>query len=431
MSRGRRALILIMLAVIGIVATVSSVHIFRRQPQPGPAIAGLASTPPLGWNSWNVFGCNIDEQRIERTAQAMVSSGMRDAGYRYVVVDDCWFDPRRNASGELRANPARFPHGMKAVADFVHARGLLFGIYASPGEATCAQNGGSYPGRTGSRGHEIQDAQTFARWGVDYVKYDWCGPPADVDELVDSFTIMRDALRATGRPILYSINPNSGTVIPPSRYDSFTGVATMTRVSQDLVPAWGAIDAYDTSLGIVDALANAAGPGFRCTPQPGFFCDYDMLVAGAPQVAGIDLPPLNTAESRAQLALWAEWGSPLIAGNDLTHMPEDIRALLINRDLLAIDQDSLRASATALAGSGGTIWTRPLGDGSTAIVIVNRDDVAQPFRAAFSALGLPKARRFDVLDVFSGQRSVQQLTYRTSLAAHDARLLRVRAIGDQ
>ncbi|WP_255788530.1 glycoside hydrolase family 27 protein, partial [Mycobacteroides abscessus] len=221
MSRGRRALILIMLAVIGIVATVSSVHIFRRQPQPGPAIAGLASTPPLGWNSWNVFGCNIDEQRIERTAQAMVSSGMRDAGYRYVVVDDCWFDPRRDASGELRANPARFPHGMKAVADFVHARGLLFGIYASPGEATCAQNGGSYPGRTGSRGHEIQDAQTFARWGVDYVKYDWCGPPADVDELVDSFTIMRDALRATGRPILYSINPNSGTVIPPSRYDSF------------------------------------------------------------------------------------------------------------------------------------------------------------------------------------------------------------------
>lgn len=428
MSRGRRALILIVLAAIGIAATVLSVHTFRRHGESGPAIAGLASTPPLGWNSWNAFGCNIDERRIEQTADAMVSSGMRDAGYRYVVIDDCWFDPQRDASGELRANPARFPSGMKAVADFVHARGLLFGIYASPGEATCAQNGGSYPGHTGSRGHETQDAQTFARWGVDYLKYDWCGPPADVDELVDSFTTMRDALRATGRPIVYSINPNSGTVVPPDQYDRFNGVASMTRVSQDLVPAWDAIDAYDTSLGVVDALTNAARPDFRCTARPGFFCDYDMLVAGAPQLTGVNLPPLNEAESRSQLALWAEWGSPMIAGNDLAHMPEAIRALLINRDLLAIDQDSLRAPATPLAGSDGTIWTRPLADGSTAIVIVNRDNVAQPFRAAFSALGLPKTRQFDVLDVFSGQRSVQKLTYRIGLAAHDAALLRVRAI---
>lgn len=431
MSRGRSALILIVLAVIGVAATVLSVHAFRRHAPAGPAIDGVTSSPPLGWNSWNVFGCNIDERRIEQAAEAMVSTGMRDAGYRYVVIDDCWFDPRRDESGELRANPARFPHGMKAVADFVHARGLLFGIYASPGEATCAQNGGSYPGRTGSRGHETQDAQTFARWGVDYLKYDWCGPPADVDELVDSFTIMRDALRATGRPIVYSINPNSGTVVPPGQYERFRGVATMTRVSQDLVPAWDAIDAYDTSLGVVDALTNAARPEFRCSAQPGFFCDYDMLVAGAPQVAGINLPPLNEAESRSQLALWAVWGSPLIAGNDLARMPDSLRALLINRELLAIDQDSLRAPAVSLPGSAGTIWTRPLADGSTAIVIVNRDDSAQPFRAAFSALGLPKTRQFDVLDVFAGTRSVQKLTYRTSLAAHDAVLLRVRAIDDQ
>ncbi|MGH3726892.1 MAG: glycoside hydrolase family 27 protein [Mycobacterium sp.] len=428
MSHRRRALILIVLVVIGAAATVMSVRMFRHHAESVPAISALATTPPLGWNSWNAFGCNINETRIKQTADAMVSSGMRDAGYRYVVIDDCWFDPQRGPSGELRANLARFPSGMKAMADYVHARGLLFGLYESPGDATCAQNGGSYPGQTGSRGHEDQDAQTFADWGVDYLKYDWCGLPASVDKLVDSFTTMRDALRATGRPIFYSINPNSGTVVPPGEYDRFDGVASMTRVSQDLVPAWDAIDAYATSLGVVDALTNAASPRFSCTPRTGFFCDYDMLTVGSPQVTGINLPPLDAAESRSQLALWSEWGSPLLAGNDLARMPDEVRALLINRDLIAIDQDSLRAPATMLAGSNGALWTRPLADGSTAIVIVNRDNAPQPVRAAFSALGLPKKKQFDVLDVFSGRRSVQHLTFRTSLAPHDAVLLRVRAI---
>ncbi|CAM5280993.1 alpha-galactosidase [Streptomyces canarius] len=157
--------------------------------------------------------------QVRQAADAMVSSGMRDAGYRYVVVDDCWFDPQRDAAGNLRADPAKFPNGMRALGDYIHGKGLKFGIYQVPGERTCAQTSGAYPGSTGSRGHEAQDAATFASWGVDYLKYDWCSSSGTRDEQVARFTLMRDALRATGRPIVYSINPNSFHAITGSTYD--------------------------------------------------------------------------------------------------------------------------------------------------------------------------------------------------------------------
>lgn len=137
-----------------------------------------ALTPPLGWNSWNSFGCGVTETAIRQAADAMVSSGMKDAGYQYVVVDDCWFDPQRDSQGALRANASKFPSGMKALGDYIHGRGLKFGIYQVPTDRTCAQRTGTYPGSTGSAGHEVQDATTFASWGVDYLKYDWCSPPA-------------------------------------------------------------------------------------------------------------------------------------------------------------------------------------------------------------------------------------------------------------
>ncbi|WP_281283999.1 glycoside hydrolase family 27 protein [Nonomuraea deserti] len=163
----------------------------------------------MGWNTWNTFGCDINETLIKQTADALVSSGMRDLGYQYVVVDDCWFDPDRDPAGNLQANPSRFPGGMKALGDYLHARGLKFGLYQAPLDRTCAQYFGAYPGATGSLGHEVQDARQFAAWGVDYLKYDWCSPTGTIDDQVRTFAKMRDALAATGRPILYSINPNS------------------------------------------------------------------------------------------------------------------------------------------------------------------------------------------------------------------------------
>ncbi|HCS56564.1 MAG TPA: glycoside hydrolase family 27 protein, partial [Gordonia polyisoprenivorans] len=176
----------------------------------GTAIGGLPATPPMGWNSWNSFGCTITEQIVRAQADALVSSGMAAKGYRYVVVDDCWMAPDRNAGGQLVADPVRFPSGMAALADYVHARGLKFGIYAGAREKTCAQFGGTYPGTTGSGGHELTDARTFASWGADFVKYDWCSGDSAHDDQVASFTAMRDAIRSTGRPMVYSINPNSG-----------------------------------------------------------------------------------------------------------------------------------------------------------------------------------------------------------------------------
>ncbi len=230
---GRRLLRLVAAAALTVTASLTAAAHSNASAAPGsPAL-----TPPLGWNSWNSFGCGVTEAQIRETTDAMVSSGMREAGYRYVVVDDCWFDPQRDAAGNLRANPAKFPSGMKALGDYIHNKGLKFGIYQVPGERTCAQTSGAYPGSTGSRGHETQDAATFASWGVDYLKYDWCSSSGTRDEQVARFTLMRDALRATGRPIVYSINPNSFHDITGATYN-WGEVADLWRTTEDLLDIW-------------------------------------------------------------------------------------------------------------------------------------------------------------------------------------------------
>ncbi|MDX3245872.1 glycoside hydrolase family 27 protein, partial [Streptomyces sp. ME18-1-4] len=189
---GRRLLDLLAAAALTLTASFAACVDSTAAAAPGsPAL-----TPPLGWNSWNSFGCGITEAQVRQAADAMVSSGMKDAGYQYVVVDDCWFDPQRDAAGNLRANSAKFPSGIKALGDYIHSKGLKFGIYQAPNEKTCAQGVGTYPGSTGSKGHETQDAATFASWGVDYLKYDWCSSSGTRDEQVARFTLMRDALRA-------------------------------------------------------------------------------------------------------------------------------------------------------------------------------------------------------------------------------------------
>ena len=198
---------------------------------------GVARTPPMGWNSWNTFGCNINETLIRQTADAMVSSGLRDLGYQYVIVDDCWFNPNRDGAGNLQGDPSRFPSGMRALGDYLHVRNLKFGIYQVPADKTCAQYFGAYPGATGSRGHEVQDARQFAAWGVDYLKYDWCSPDGSIDDQVTTFAKMRDALAASGRPIVYSINPNSiHAKTGPQR--NWGDVANLWRTTEDITNAW-------------------------------------------------------------------------------------------------------------------------------------------------------------------------------------------------
>jgi alpha-galactosidase len=259
-----------------------------------------ALTPPLGWNSWNSFGCGITEAQVREAADAMVSSGMRDAGYRYVVVDDCWFDPQRDAAGNLRANPTKFPSGMKALGDYIHSKGLKFGIYQAPNEKTCAQGVGTYPGSTGSKGHEAQDATTFASWGVDYLKYDWCSGSGTLSEQIAQFTIMRDALRATGRPIVYSINPNSFHSPTGDKYN-WREVADLWRTTEDLLDIWQNNNTNSYPMGVGNVL-DVTAP-LAAQSGPGHWNDPDMLVVGR--------PGLSLTESRSHFALWALMSAPL------------------------------------------------------------------------------------------------------------------------
>ncbi|WP_229691233.1 glycoside hydrolase family 27 protein, partial [Sphaerisporangium melleum] len=225
-------------AVSAVVAVASAAVVVTTGAAPAQALEnGVGRTPPMGWNSWNTFGCNISESLIKQMADAMVNSGLRDLGYQYVVVDDCWMNSTRDSAGNLQANASRFPSGMKALGDYLHGKGLKFGIYQAPLDKTCAQYFNSYPGATGAQGHEEQDARQFAAWGVDYLKYDWCSPSGTIDDQVRTFAKMRDALAATGRPILYSINSNSvHDKTGPRR--NWGDVANIWRTTEDITNKW-------------------------------------------------------------------------------------------------------------------------------------------------------------------------------------------------
>ncbi|MFW0787208.1 glycoside hydrolase family 27 protein [Gordonia sp. CPCC 206044] len=361
------------------------------------AIEGLAPTPPMGWNSWNTFGCNITEQTVRAQADALVASGLREAGYRYVIVDDCWSADQRAADGTLQADPRRFPSGMAALGEYLHDRGLRFGLYSGASDKTCTQYLGDRPGATGSRGHERRDAATFASWQVDYLKYDWCSSDSDHDGQVEAFTAMRDAIRDTGRPIVYSINPNSGIAgsVPGADFD-WGGVATMTRITNDITPAWSTNGDDSDAQGILD-IVDAAAP-LASRVRPSSFNDPDMLVVG---VDGN--PGLTTAQQRTQMSMWAMMAAPLIAGNDLTHMSSETVDLLRNRAIIAIDQDQ-RVSAGAPVGNDPEIWSRAIGDKGLVVSLTNRSDHPRRMSVTMASLGLVGDKTVNAIDAWTGRR---------------------------
>ncbi|ROZ93718.1 glycoside hydrolase family 27 protein [Gordonia sp. OPL2] len=363
----------------------------------GTAIDGLPPTPPMGWNSWNTFGCNVTEQIVREQADALVSSGLRDAGYRYVIVDDCWTADRRADDGTLQADPRRFPSGMAALGRYLHDRGLQFGLYSGASDKTCAQFVGNHPGATGSKGHEVTDAQTFADWKVDYLKYDWCSGDSDHDRQVESFTAMRDAIRDTGRPMVYSINPNSGVSgsVPGTEYD-WGGVATMTRATNDIAAAWATNADPSGSQGIVE-IVDAVAP-LASRVRAGSFNDPDMLVVGVDS-----RPGLTMAQQRTQLSMWAMMAAPLIAGNDLTRMSSQTLALLRNRAIIDIDQDH-RVSAGAPVGDDMEVWTRAIGDKGLVVSMTNRDDHPRTMSVSLTSLGLSGDDTVTAVDAWTGRR---------------------------
>lgn len=409
---------------MGLVASASALAI-------APAVAAPVSTPaavaeesaapkpPLGWNSWNTFACNIDENKIKTAADAMVSSGMRDAGYEYVVVDDCWQASTRAADGSLQADPTRFPSGMKALGDYIHDKGLKFGIYQAPRTKTCAQFFGATPGATGAQGHETQDANTFASWGVDYLKYDWCSDEGTLQEQIDAFTVMRDALRATGREIVYSINPNS---IRPNRgaeYD-WGGIADMWRTTEDITAAWSSGCTADCFMGVTEILDVQAG--LTAWNGPGHWNDPDMLEVGKNNI-------LSPTENRAHFGMWALMASPLIAGNNITSMTPDTRSILTNADLIAVNQDADGIQASRVRDDGDTeVWAKPLADGSVAVGLLNRGEAAAAEISTTAAeIGLPAAANYTMKELYSTAVSNTTGRITASVPRHGLSVFRVAA----
>ncbi|MEV0646377.1 ricin-type beta-trefoil lectin domain protein [Phytomonospora sp. NPDC050363] len=375
---------------------------------------GVARTPPMGWNTWNTFGCNINETLIRQTADAIVSTGMRDRGYQYVVVDDCWFNPNRDSAGNLQGDPNRFPSGMKALGDYLHGKGLKFGIYQVPADRTCAQYFGAYPGATGSRGHEVQDARQFAAWGVDYLKYDWCSPEGSIDEQVATFARMRDALAATGRPIVYSINPNSiHAKTGPLR--DWGDVANLWRTTEDITNAWdtGQSNGYPMGIkNIVDVNVPLAGYA-----APGGFNDPDMMEVGR--------SGLTDTEQRSHFALWAVMAAPLIAGNDIRGSNAATLAILNNAELVAVNQDPLGLQAIQVTSDGTRrVLAKRLGNGDVAVALFNQGSSSTTVSTTAAAIG-KTGSSFTLRDLWTGATSTTTGGISATVPAHGTAVFRV------
>jgi alpha-galactosidase len=335
----------------------------------------------MGWNSWNRFQCDIDEGRIRAAADALVATGMKDAGYQYVVIDDCWHGAR-DAHGDIQPDPKRFPSGMKALADYVHARGLKFGIYSDAGAKTCA-------GRPGSLGHEYQDAAQYAAWGVDYLKYDWCD--TGTQDARTAYTLMSDALRATGRPIVFSMC-EWGTAKP---WLWARDVGNLWRTTGDITDSWRRTKATPSwAHGVIDILDEQVG--LESFAGPGHWNDPDMLEVGN--------GGMTDTEYRAHFSLWAMLAAPLIAGNDLSAMRPEIKAILTNREVIAVDQDALGMEGRRVAKDGDDeVWARPLKGGGRAVVLLNRGETAHAIRVNWEDLGYPEHLTAAVRDLWRAQ----------------------------
>ena len=375
----------------------------------------LGITPPMGWNSWNTFTHAINEDLIKETADAMVSSGLKDAGYEYVVIDDCWSLRQRGENGELVPDPEKFPNGMKAVADYVHSKGLKFGMYSCDGTHTCA-------GFPGSFEHEFQDAATFAGWGVDYLKYDNCYKPAHMDGET-LYKRMSLALRNCGRDILFSAcNWGSDDV-----WSWIQGSgAQLFRSTGDIQDSW-------------ESIKNLALSQMNKTAYSGPFChnDIDMLVVGMyggsnDEFIGGKLGGCTDVEYRTHFSLWAIMSSPLMIGCDIRKMSEATKATLTNPDVIAINQDiECRGPYVVPGHDPAAIFSlvKPMSDGSLAIGMFNLGDRKAQVNLPFWDMGIPAAAGvgLEMTDCWTHENEGRFTErYAASIEPHDCKLLRAR-----
>jgi alpha-galactosidase len=355
----------------------------------------------MGWNSWNHFGCSVTEAEVKAAADSIVADGLRADGYEYVNVDDCWQAPQRDRHGRLHADPTRFPDGMAALAAYVHGKGLKFGIYAAPGGRTCAERYQGYPGRLGSLGHEQQDADTFASWGVDYLKYDWCGAEREGVAHEQAFARMRAALDASGRPIVLSIHDKPEQPVPAWR----SWVSELSRTTPDIQDSWGSV------VSIARATLKAGKAGTK-----GHWNDPDMLEVGN---GGMTLD-----EQLSHFVLWAQLSAPLLVGCDLrTASPEAVR-ILGERSIIRIDQDPLGTAPSIVASSSTELaLLKRLADGTSALSITNLSNAPETFTVPARVLG--RGGDFRAENLWTGDAAASRDRVTVRLDAHATALYRL------
>lgn len=332
-----------LLLILGIILSVEGLRAQKYEE--------LAKTPQMGWNSWNKFACDINEELIREIADAMIEKGIADAGYVYINLDDCWHASERDADGFIQCDAERFPSGIKALADYVHERGLKLGIYSDAGTHTCG-------GRLGSLGHEYQDALQYARWGIDYLKYDWCS--TDNINAKGAYTLMSNALRAAGRPILFSMC-EWGTAKP---WEWAKDIAHSWRTTGDIWLSFDQVQDLGTwkawsVMHILDMNAD-----LRRYAGPGHWNDPDMLEVGN---------GLTQSEDRAHFTMWCMLSAPLILGNDIRTVSDQTLDIILNRRVIAIDQDPLGVQGYRFLDEGDfEVWLKPLAGGDWAFCMLNR-----------------------------------------------------------
>ncbi|NUP42496.1 MAG: glycoside hydrolase family 27 protein [Streptomyces sp.] len=399
-SGGLRSLVAVATATATTAAAAITFTLTAGAGQAAALDNGLLRTPPMGFNNWNATHCDssFNESMVKGVADAFVSLGLKDVGYEYVNIDDCWAETSRDSDGNLVPDRTRFPNGIKAVADYVHSKGLKFGIYTSAGTKTC--NSAGFPG---ALNHEKQDAKQFASWGVDYLKYDNCN-----NQGVDAqqrYKAMRDALAASGRKIAYSIcewgqtNPKVWTWGEP--------VGNLWRTTGDISDKWSSmID----KVHINDDLAQYAGPGH--------WNDPDMLEVGN--------GGMTATEYRTHFSLWAMMAAPLLIGSDIRDASATTQSILKNTDLIAVDQDTLGKQATIVSSSGGkVVYTKQLANGDRAVALLNENSSAKTISTTATAIGLGGSSSYGLKDLWSKATSTTTGSISASVPAHGTVVFRV------
>jgi len=380
-----------------------------------PSYNGLALTPPMGFNSWAGFFCNsqMNETLYTKTADAIVNLGLNKLGYDYVNIDDCWMQNDRDANGNLQVDTTRFPHGMKWLGDYIHSKGLKFGIYEDAGYKTCQGAAGSY-------GHFQQDADQYASWGVDYLKLDYCYQPTDqfpgktvsqVAEIV--YSEASQALLNTGRPIVFSESAPAYVCCSGSDFDyELTWLykhGNLWRFGSDISDNWASV---------VRNYTEDNTPGLAQWAGPGHWNDADMLEIGN---GGLTL-----TEAQSQFTLWAEMASPLLLSTDLTKLTPAELAIVSNKDVVAVDQDSKGAQGTIVqSGNGYDVLAKPLANGDVSVVLFNKGDTAQSITTTAAAVGLPAGSPYELTDLVSKQKTSTAGIIAATVAPHGTVIYRV------